>query len=741
MDDNIINTNTDEIVLKWQKAYSDIEEINRRGNDAIISSMENTTRMMGGIYERFVDKYRLEAGNIIRITEELYKTMADIDDKFTREKVDKLESQVSVFKKALEEEIASSREVSEEKMNIAEKELANVKEKAEERKEVAKKEVEDTKEYYKGLIDMKSASSVGSGARSVTSGINTAMGGQTGSFGEVLGMGADTIGGLALLASVNYGEGVKQLANVAAKLIGMYVQLAVKHASEERSLLDYTAAGEAPGGEDILTSVHDLGVAFAGQAEFEFGRVVKNLQTMAASRQFGELGGQQKQLDFYTQNTLMGMSQGVGPEEMISITSDLKEKLKIPIDEVSGVFSQLSLISKDLQRPLKEVISDFTSLHRDSQRYGYSREQEMGMIVRFNDELKTGVMSISDLSEAMRGMSGQSQEGATGTAAMLKDKSIRGELLQQVKKTGGSVEDAQEILGMLDQMDEVTGGMGLRVLNNPEAKGPFVSALKKQIKEQTGMGQGDLERLNPQVEKLVYAFGDLFADQQGGSLGTKQLLLEKIMPTLGMPMDNNLTKQEKDRDATIAVGTEDKVRSFGNALDEVTKQQKAYTDIMEKEAISGVKKFINAFDLLLVENQEVMKQYMDGTITLKDAAAKLRDNFNKLSESITGSKPEGDFSEGFSLKKLFDPTTLSDPKSYDVGGAMKDLGSSVWEGIKKTGIFGEDEDNKKEFSLKITHDAKEFGRYNEAEIKQMVDKKMLDPSMIEIFKQILSKNR
>lgn len=749
---DIFNSNTDDMVAKWEKAYGAVEVIMKRSNEEIIRGMEQTVKTLGSLYERFVDKYKLESENLLRITEQVYKTLQDFEERYTKEKLENLSEQINEFKKAMETEVSANREALQQKTEMAEREIAQEKSRSEERKQIIKNEVEEAKKQYEGLISSKTAAGIGSAARTGASTVQTAMGSDSGRFGDFLSMGADVVGGTALLMSVNYGEGVRQLSNVVAKLIGMYVKLSIEEVARNREMLSVSAAGvEGPraGMEGEVQSLRHLGTTFAGMEEFQPNRVMGILKNLSSTREFSEVLTPEKQTEFYRDNALLGMSQGVGPEETFHIYAELREKLHAPVEDLAGIFSQLSIVSKDLERPLKEVANDFLSLHRDVQAYGFTREQELNMLAKFNQELKVGILSVSDLSEYMKGLSGQTQEGATGVAALLQSTDLRQGVMKRFIKGGGKEEEAETLFNIMDQLDPVTGGAALRVMNNPEAKGPVVDALRKQLTQVSGMGKSELEDLNPAIEKLLYALTEEFADVQGhGNLGNQQLLYEKFGSLVGLNMDANLTKQGKNRRGILGVGEDDKIEDFGTSLDKVTKQTETYHSLLMDEGMSKMQLFIKSFDQLTEDSKLAMEQYIKSiaegkshTEALNDASGKLSKAFDNFQEHIQ---------EGLLGRKL--PKTSEKTGNLQMGeqhwlSEMLGLDQGSWwdkalfgNSYKYEQVSNKEGEAKKEFTLTIEAD-EAIKVFSQEQVQQMVTGGKLDESVLQIFKDMLSSSR
>lgn len=291
------------------------------------------------------------------------------------------------------------------------------------------------------------------------------------------------------------------------------------------------------------------GKKYMGIDEMQAPELNKLMSSMGMMRQLGYINDK---TGIGLAENLTGLSRatGLGREEILGVMGEIKMKLDTPIDQLVGRFMQLNNISKDLQMPLKQVISDMQQLTRDNQKYGFAQEQVMGLYYAYGEEIKKGIVSVSQLSEYMKGIADMGADKSIGASALLrsmtKDNFLQG--------YGGNIGIAGEMYDLISGADPIEGGTLLRMIANPTARyenDPKLSG----IMQKYGLDRKDLQRMKPEQMRFLNQFVERFGTEAGGSLGQQKYVEEIISSVLGVDLKGNLFEQMMQKSTYGDIGT------------------------------------------------------------------------------------------------------------------------------------------------------------------------------------------
>lgn len=627
-EDNIFNSNTDDVTARWAKAYDSVSGIVDEGNRKIIDSMIESSRLIGSILETQTFKFSTEIDTRLRIVLDFYRSVEDLEKHYNQDFLNNAQARIEAIKREAADATEEDRKAYQEKVSRLEDEVSKFKNAQEDRRTENRRTIDQMLSDERESASEKSRildtfSTVNKGVRKGADysesimGALSGPGGQGQAMSEVAGMGADFIGGMGLLMSPNYGQGIANLSQLIVKALGIAVRESVEEAARRRSVLDILSAGEvgpAPFSGAALDAMTQLSTSkYPGVPEFTQQRIMSGIQQMEQSRQFGGSKDpdqrMQEMTGRYHDYAIMGMSQGLSPEETISTFIDMMQRLKIPTEDLEGVFGQLASLSKELDRPLRDLIRDFGNLHQSNLIYGYSREEEMYMLTRFNDELKNHILSIQDIVQYMKGLAGMDLTQATGTFALLSN-APADQMKQFYKGNDKDFENLQKVFSAFKGSD-LEGGDVLQLLLNPKAQGPFDDVLRQKIQQKTGLGGEDILHMNEALSQMIKAYSMDFATQNGETdLGAAQLKLTAMMKTLGLNVPQDRTKQGYLAQGIDALGNETNVDP-SRARSYMESEMSKYEAVL-KETIPTTVKLGQSFEQL---EQRLTRAYHDLTKT------------------------------------------------------------------------------------------------------------------------------
>lgn len=642
------NLNSDEVIRQVEDMSKRMTDITRMSNQEQIKLMTDVYAQMTSVLDAYMDRVKLQFSSYIDIAKNAWSlassdskeyfdsVMKNIDDMVQKNK-ESADTTVSINKDAIQKKMRDSKEEFEEEI----------------------KQVDRRIEKEKQLFNERS---IMKGTNAVTSTISEA-GGLGGSMtGSLLNMGGNLVGGgLNILTGLNAGQGVKDITSVLIEGLGMLIKSTKDVDEVKRQVISsFGSRGEdmtsiyggnltMDNSNSLLKRLYNTQAKFKDTPEFSTSSQMQLNQQYQGSRQFGDIDYH----DLGVETTMIGKSRNMGGSEVAQLFIELKQKLNEPIDNLTGRFFQLDNISKDLGINLRDVIRDYQQLIRDNQKYGYSQEQVMGIYSSFGEEIKKGTVSVSQLSEFMKGISGMGTDKSVGLAQLL-TQNPEG-MLANFK---GDKENANKILSVLNQAmsggDELGAGQILRMINNPNADYSQDKNLSG-ILNQYGLTGGDLKKLNPDMEKMIMAQSQSFG-AESGSFGSSRLIYEKMMGMMGMNLSDNLTDSMYQQKGYDSVGTTSGVMSLNNATRQgqnvVNNQSQILQDI--KPWISEMNETIeSAFRTISANVEEDYKKnknlgdaIIKGLATASNEANKIASMFdperkwtNKL--DMSGSKFDG----------------------------------------------------------------------------------------------------
>lgn len=559
------NINSDEVIRQVDDTMRRITEITRVNSSEQVRLMTEVYSSLTSILENYMSNVRNQFSTYIDIAKNTWQLASSDAKDYFDELSRKNEEVNNKFKVLTDEALQKQKDATKEKLDNVDKETSAKLESLKKQDEAERESMEARKKL-----------------REFTGGMNEGIGGiiEAGHLGSttssILKMGGNLVGGgLNIASGLNAGQGVKDIMGVMTEGIGMLIESVKETDNLKRQII----SGKGMQGEDVnsiygnelsygksnslLNRLKITEEHYAGTPEFEDKAQLQLQQQYQQSRGFGE------DTDYHklgVDTTLIGKSRGIGGSEVASLFIEMQHKLHEPIENLTGRFFQLDNIAKDLGINIKEVIRGYQQLMTDNERYGYTQEQLMGFYSTFGDEIKKGTISVSQLSEFMRGVAGMGTDKSVGLASMLTQ-----DQEGLMNNFSGNKQNGNQILSILNKAmssgDELGAGQLLRMMNNPEAdysQDKNLSGLLKQY----GLSQTDLKKLNPDVEKLIMAQSQSMAGQSGEGMGGSRVIYEKMMDMMGMPLSSNLFDSMQQQKGYGSVGTKSGVMGLDDAKTE-----------------------------------------------------------------------------------------------------------------------------------------------------------------------------
>ena len=412
------NINSDEVIRQVDDTMRRITDITKSNSSEQVRLMTEVYSSLTNILDNYMNNVRRQFSTYIDIAKNTW-TLASSDAKEYFDKLIKSQEDFdNKFKDSTDKQLEEKRNALKESIDNVDKETSANLEGIKKREEAESKFAE----YRKKLKAIQGG---------VDSGIGSII--EAGDLGSttssVLKMGGNLIGGgLNIASGLNAGQGVKDIMGVVTEGIG----LLVKSVKETDDLKRQIIISGGLRGED-MKSIYDKELSykeseslisrlkatqehFADTPEFKATQQMQLQQQYSGSRVFG------KDTDYHqlgVESTLIGKARGMGTGEVANLFIEMKQKLNEPLENLTGRFFQLDNIAKDLGINIKEVIRGYQQLMNDNLKYGYSQEQVMGIYQQFGDEIKKGTISVSQLSDFMRGIAGMGTDKSVGLASML----------------------------------------------------------------------------------------------------------------------------------------------------------------------------------------------------------------------------------------------------------------------------------------------------------------------------------
>lgn len=609
------NINSDEVIRQVDDTMRRITEITKSNSSEQVRLMTEVYSSLTAILDNYMNNVRNQFSTYIDIAKNTWE-MASSDAKdYFDDLVKKQDMLNDKFKLSTDSQLQLQRDALREKLEFTDRETKASLESIEKKEEAEKKLAENKKKL-----------------REITEGIDSTLGsvshigGLGSTTNSILKMGGDLVGGALNIASgLNMGQGVKDIVRVVTEGIGMLIE-SVEHTDNLKKEI-ITASGlqgidkksaydselSYTNSESLISKLKKTADAFPTVSELTEMNQMQTIKGFAGSRQFGE------DTDYHKLGldaTLIGKSRGLGSSEVTNLFIEMKQKLNEPLENLTGRFFQLDNISKDLGINLKDVIRGYQQLMNENLKYGYSQEQLMGFYSTFGQELKEGTVSVSQLSEYMRGLAGMGTDKSVGVVSLLM--ANKEETLKNFSGDKGTASKLFDILGGAD--NELDQAQIFRMMQNPEAdysNDPFLSGIMKK----NNLTPDVLRQMKPVSQQLISGTSLSMANQSGEGLGAGRLIEEQLMKMMGMSLSDNLYDSGKQQKMINTFGTRKGVMGLDEAKNEghdvisnqfnILKELTPYTAMIEAELEAGLEKTASITEETWKRTNGNLKETMD----------------------------------------------------------------------------------------------------------------------------------
>lgn len=557
------NINSDEVIRQVDDTMRRITEITRSNSSEQVRLMTEVYSSLTYILDNYMSNVRNQFSTYIDIAKNTWN-MASSDAKdYFNEMIKKQDEMNDNYKSGLDKQIDERKDALKEKLLTVDEEMEAELDRIDNIQKAEKQAYEERK---------RNLSEFNKNVKDVMGGVGE-MGGVGSTTKSIMQMGGNLIGGATNIATgLNAGQGIKDIMGVMTQGIGMLVESVKKTDDLKRDII--TSSGMQ--GKDIsniynndldyekrdslLNKLKSVAGKYADTPEMTEKSQLQMMKQFSQSRQFGENDDYHK---MGVESTLIGKSRGLQGSEVANLFIDMKQKLNEPMDNLVGRFFQLDNISKDLGINLKDVIRDYQRLMNDNIKYGYSQEQLMGFYSEFGEEIKQGTVSVSQLSEYMKGLAGMGTDKSVGVVSLLMANQE-----ETMKNFSGDKQGANKLFDILGGANnELDQAQIFRMMQNPEAdysNDPFLSNIMKE----NNLTPELLKKMKPISQQLISGTSMSMASQSGEGMGAGRLIEEQLMRMMGMDLSDNLYDSGKQQKMISSFGKLGDVRGLEGAKNE-----------------------------------------------------------------------------------------------------------------------------------------------------------------------------